>query len=155
MLNKNVLKVPSEGKKFSSQTAESGVIFLNKNRKRRKFQSDFRETVTSFFCFYFGWTLFFKKKPRFVGGRIAHCLDFRTDKPPPLLHFSKERIVGAATLAQKKDGIVATYPHIKKRSLKRESFYCQGDKGRGSISGLETKISSDSGDLKYDTDGPF
>ena len=42
----------------------------------------------------------------------------------PFLHFSKERIVGAATLAKKKDGIVATYPHIKKRYL----FYCQRDK---------------------------
>ncbi len=62
VLNKNVLEVSSEGKKMSSQTAESGVNFSHtkKNRKRRKFQSDFRKTETGFLLLFWGG-IFFKK----------------------------------------------------------------------------------------------
>ncbi len=57
MLNKNVLEVSSEGKKMSSQTAESVVNFSHTKKKQEKnwkFQSDFRKTVTSFFVFILG-----------------------------------------------------------------------------------------------------
>ena len=135
-----------KAKKCPHRQLKVGSIFHTPKKTGKEGNSNLiSEKQRPDFYYYFG-VEFFLKKPCFVGGRIAHCGDFRTDTPLPPL-FERENCWGSH-LGSKKDSMVATYiPAYQKE----EPFFIARETRRRSISGLETKISSDSGDLKYDT----